>query len=279
MMSPSQRTVCSNAVMQGIGLHTGENCRIELLPAEIGAGVVFVSKNEEIKAVIANVQDTNRGITLCGQNSQIHTVEHLLAALAGMGVDNVVVKVDGPEIPAADGSALPFVELIESAGIVIQAADADTVRLSEPVWVADGSKYLLATPSEHFRANALISFQHPLIGDEALSLVLRPEVFKREIAPARTFCTSSEIEMIYSLGLGKGGTEDNVIVVYEDHYSVPLRFKDEFVRHKVLDLIGDLSLIGRRLHADVTAIKSSHALNIALANKITQQLAGGQQGG
>lgn len=260
--------------MQGRGLHTGEECTIELLPADEGTGVVFVSGKEEIRAVVSNVRDTNRGTTLCGDSTEIHTVEHLLAALAGMCIDNVVVKFDGPEVPSGDGSALPFVELIESAGIAGQQADPNVTRLTEPVWIADGSKYMLATPDECFKASELISFQHPLIGEEALSLVITPETFKREIAPARTFCTSSEIEMILSLGLGKGGTEDNVIVVYEDHYSVPLRYKDEFVRHKVLDLIGDLSLIGGRLQADVTAIKSSHALNIALANKIYNEAKG-----
>lgn len=260
--------------MSGRGLHTGEECRIELLPADAGTGVVFISGGEEIRAVVANVRDTNRGTTLCGESAEIHTVEHLLSALAGMQVDNVLVKVDGPEMPAADGSALPFVELIESAGIVDQGAEPAVLKICEPVWIADGSKYLLATPDERLKISELISFQHSLIGDEALSLVMDPETFKREIAPARTFCTSSEIEMIFSLGLGKGGTEDNVIVVYEDRYSVPLRFEDEFVRHKVLDLIGDLSLIGMRLIADVTAIKSSHALNIALAGKIAEHAKG-----
>ncbi len=270
MMPLSQRTLKSKAAMFGRGLHTGEECRIELLPADIGTGVMFVSGGEEIAAVVANVRDTNRGTTLCGRSAEIHTVEHLLSALAGMQIDNVLVNVEGPEVPAADGSALPFVELIESAGIADQGAEPATICVSEPLWIADGSKYLLAVQDDQFRINDLISFQHPLIGDEALSLVMSPEVFKREVAPARTFCTSSEIEMIFSLGLGKGGTEDNVIVVYEDRYSVPLRFDDEFVRHKVLDLIGDLSLIGARLMADVTAIKSSHALNIALAGKIAE---------
>lgn len=270
MMPLSQHTLNSTAVMYGRGLHTGEECRIELVPSDTDTGVVFISGGEEIRAVVSNVRDTNRGTTLCGESAEVHTVEHLLAALAGMGITNVQVRVEGPEIPAGDGSALPFVELIESAGIVDQRAKSAVVKVTEPIWIADGSKYLLATPDERFRVTEFISFQHPLIGEDALSLVIDPETFKREIAPARTFCTSSEIETILSLGLGKGGTEDNVIVVYEDSYSVPLRFKDEFVRHKVLDLIGDLSLIGASLQADVTAIKSSHALNIALAGKIAE---------
>ena len=266
----NQRTLKTSAANNGRGLHTGEGCKLTLIPAEPNTGVVFATRQGEIRAVAGNVGDTHRGTTLRSGNAEIHTVEHLLAALAGLGVDNVRIEAEGPEIPAGDGSALPFVELIESAGLADQAVVANVVDLSEPVWVADAGKYLLAVPRTGFRISALISFAHPMIGEQTISLEIDPETFKREIAPARTFCTSDEIDMILSQGLGKGGTKDNVIVVNEDCYSIPLRFEDEFVRHKVLDLIGDLSLTGGRLHADVTAIKSSHTLNTALAEKILE---------
>ena len=273
-----QRTLKTSAAIKGRGLHTGEECRITISPAESDTGVVFATKQGEIQAAVGNIKDTRRGTTLGSGDAEIHTVEHLLAALAGMGVDNVRIETDGPEIPAVDGSALPFVELIERAGLVEQSADVRVIQLPEPVWVADSGKYLLAMPYHGFRASALISFKHPLIGEQTISLDIDPAAFKREIAPARTFCTADEIEMILSQGLGKGGSEDNVIVVHEDHYSVPLRFKDEFVRHKVLDLIGDLSLIGGRLYADVTVIKTSHTLNAALAEDILR-MTDKQQGG
>ena len=264
-----QCTLRTSAVMRGRGLHTGEECEIWLCPADGGSGIVFEVGGKEIRAHISNVRDVNRGTTIAVGDAEVHTVEHLLAALAGMGIDNIRVRVDGPEIPAGDGSALPFVELMEGAGIEEQEAEAVPITVSEPAWAIDKDKYLLALPGPELAVKALIAFQHPLIGEQAIGLRIDPEVFKKEIAPARTFCTADEIESILSQGLGKGGTEDNVIVVHEDHYSAPLRFNDEFVRHKILDLIGDLSLVGGRLCADVTAIKSSHALNIMLAKKIS----------
>jgi UDP-3-O-acyl N-acetylglucosamine deacetylase len=233
--------------MIGRGLHTGEECRIEITPAEPDSGIVFISKGEEIAAVIANVRDTNRGTTLHKAGAEVHTVEHLLAALAAMSVDNTRVRVEGDEIPAADGSALPFVELIEEAGTVGQRCELRPGRLDVPIWAMDGAKCLIAVPGEGFRVSCLISFQHRLIGEQAFSARIDAETFKREIAPARTFCTSDEIAAILARGLGKGGNEENVIVVGEDGYSTALRFPDEFVRHKVLDLIGDLALVGRRL--------------------------------
>lgn len=279
MRTAFQRTLRSSAGLRGRGLHTGEECEIEILPADPNSGVVFSAGDDEIRAVVENVRDTNRGTTLSNGKAEIHTVEHLLAALAGMLVDNARIRICGPEIPAADGSALPFVELIESAGIIEQDVTARIARLREPVRVGDDSRYLRAEPAEGLKVSGLVSFAHPLIGEQAFSAALDPETFNREIAPARTFCTSDEIEAILALGLGKGGTEDNVIVVHEDHYSTPLRFDNEFVRHKVLDLIGDLSLIGKRLYANVTGVKTSHFLNIALTDKIARLEAGGWQGG
>lgn len=271
MLEQRQRTLKTSAVMKGRGLHTGKECRVAMLPAAPDTGVVFVTGRGEIEAAVRNVRDTRRGTSLGKGDAEIHTVEHLLAAVAGLGVDNVRIEVDGPEIPAGDGSALPFVELIESAGIEEQGGEARVIQLAKPVWAADSGKYLLAVPAVGFRVSALISFQHRMIGEQAISLAVEPKTFKREIAPARTFCTADEIETILSQGLGRGGNKDNVIVVHDDHCSVPLRFEDELVRHKVLDLIGDLSLINGRLHADVTAIKTSHGLNIALAAKIARE--------
>lgn len=277
-MTAKQQTLKTVARFRGRGLHTGEESEIALRPAEEDEGIIFSTGGSEIKAIAANVRGTNRGTSLHGA-TQIHTVEHLLAAIAGMGLDNVRIEISGPEVPAADGSALPFVEIIEEAGIQEQSADARVLALQEPVWASQEGKYVLASPGREFKANALVQFSHPMIGEQAVSLCIDPVTFKKEIAPARTFCTSDEIEAILSQGLGKGGTEGNVIVVHDDRYSVPLRFSNEFVRHKVLDLIGDLSLVGCRLKAEITAIKSSHALNVALIGEITRKEARGWQGG
>ena len=267
-MSARQCTLRTNASLAGCGLHTGEECRLTLHPAEENTGIVFVTKRGEVPAHIRYVQDTNRGTTLRRGDVEVHTVEHLLAAMAGMGIDNARAEVEGPELPIGDGSSLSFVELIERAGVEKQDAKARTFCVENTVWVSDGAKYLLASPLDGMKITELIGFTHQMIGEQAISLLISPDTFKREIAPARTFCTSGEIEMILSQGLGRGGKEDNVVIVHEDHYSVPLRFNDEFVRHKALDLIGDLFLIGGRLQADITGIKTSHALNTALVKKI-----------
>lgn len=276
-MSPLyQRTVREPATISGRGLHTGEECELTLLPAEPDTGIVFRTKAGEVPARLAYVSDTNRGTTLSNGQAQVHTVEHLLAAIGGLQVDNLHIEITGPEVPAGDGSALPFVKLIDSAGIREQKIEAKVIRLDKPLQLGSAEKGVWASSADELKIRALISYEHRLIGKQKLELDMSPSVFEREIAPARTFCTGDEIQFILSQGLGKGGTEDNVVVVYADHYSVPLRFRDEFVRHKILDLMGDLALIGARLQADITAVKPSHALNIAIGNEIVRQ---GWQGG
>jgi UDP-3-O-acyl N-acetylglucosamine deacetylase len=231
-----------------------------------------VTEKGEVPALLAYVSDTNRGTTLRKDSAEVHTVEHLLAALAGLWVDNVYIKIRGPEVPAGDGSALPFVRLIESAGIREQKAEAKIISLDMPLQIGDSSKGISASRADVLAISVAISYQHELIGEQSLKLEISPAVFEREVAPARTFCTSGEIQTILSQGLGKGGAVDNVVIVYDDYYSVPLRFKDEFVRHKMLDLIGDISLLGARLHADVSAVKPSHSLNIAFVNEILRRV-------
>lgn len=267
-MSAKQCTLKTSAAMTGRGLHTGVDCRVTLHPADPNTGVLFITERGEVPANFRYVVETRRETTLRNGDAEVHTVEHLLAAFAGIGVDNVRVEIEGPELPAGDGSALPFVELAENAGIEEQGVIARVFNVKDLIWISEGDKYILAAPGFGLKITELIQFSHPMIGEQAISLIIDPVDFKREIAPARTFCTSDEIEMILSQGLGKGGTEENVVIVYKDRYSVPLRFEDEFARHKALDLIGDLSLIGGRLHADVTGIKTSHALNAAIVRKI-----------
>lgn len=264
----NQHTIRKQVSISGVGLHTGEVSHITLSPAEPDTGIVFVSEGVEIKVIASNVCDTRRGTTLGCGNIKIHTVEHLLSALAGLLIDNVRIDIDGSEAPVMDGSALPFVHLIDDAGIADQDAMPSVVAFDQPLWSLDGDKCVLASPSDSYKAGVLISFNHKMIGEQALSFYINPEIYRREIAPARTFCTSDEIEYILSQGLGKGGTEDNVVAAYEDHYSTPLRFNDEMVRHKILDLIGDLSLTGGRIQADVFGLRTSHTLNTSLACKI-----------
>lgn len=265
----NQHTIMKSVSISGVGLHTGEESRITLHPAEPNTGVVFLAEGVEIRAIASNVCDTRRGTTIGSGNVKIHTVEHLLSALAGLLIDNVKIEISGIEAPVMDGSALPFVNLIDEAGIENQDAAPVVIAPDTPIWVIDGNKCVLASPSDLYKVSVLISFKHNMIGEQALSVCIDPELYRKEIAPARTFCTSDEIEYILSQGLGKGGTENNVVVAYDDRYSTPLRFNNEMVRHKMLDLIGDLSLAGGRISADVFGLRTSHTLNTDLALKIS----------
>lgn len=274
MTSRPQYSLKSSVSIQGIGLHSGEPCTVVLEPAPPGTGFIFVTPRGEIRASVENVSGTTRCTCLRSGDAEVATVEHVLAALSGMWVDNAYIRVDGPELPAGDGSALPFVELIEQSGTEPQPGEPRVIRLDQPAWALDRDKCDLAVPSSGLRVSGLVSFDHPMIGDQAVSVCVIPEVFKREIAPARTFCTAEEVEMLLASGLGLGGSVENVLVAHRDHYSPGLRFPDEIVRHKVLDLIGDLSLAGGIVAADVTGIKSSHALNTALVRQIVSKSSG-----
>ena len=261
----TQHTIKKSASISGVGLHTGKESRITLHPAKPNTGVVFISEGVEIKAVASNVCDTRRGTTLGIGDIRIHTVEHLLSALAGLLIDNVRIDISDIEAPVMDGSALPFVHLIDEAGIENQEASPIVIAPDAPIWVLDGDKCVIASQSDFYQARVLISFKHKMIGEQVASFCINPEIYRKDIAPARTFCTSDEIEYILSQGLGKGGTEENVVIAYEDRYSTALRFSNEMVRHKILDLIGDLSLTGGRIQADVFGLKTSHTLNTDLA--------------
>ncbi|MHB1456726.1 MAG: UDP-3-O-acyl-N-acetylglucosamine deacetylase [Armatimonadota bacterium] len=268
MSYTKQHTIKKSVSISGVGLHTGVASRVTLHPADPDTGIVFISEGVEIKAVASNVCDTRRGTTLGRGNVKIHTVEHLLSALAGVMIDNVRIDIAGIEAPVMDGSALPFVHLIDDAGIDDQDEVPVVIAPDMPIWVFDGEKCVIAYPNDSYKAGVIVSFKHKMIGEQAISFGINPDVYRKEIAPARTFCTSDEIEYILSQGLGKGGTEDNVVVAYDDHYSTPLRFNNEMVRHKMLDLIGDLSLTGGRIQADVFGLKTSHTLNTDLARRI-----------
>jgi len=268
MIARPQYTLKSSVSMQGIGLHSGEPCIMTLEPAPADAGIMFVTPRGEVRASVEHVSVTTRCTCLRSGDAEVAMVEHVLAALSGMQVDNAYVRIDGPELPAGDGSALPFVEMIEQVGADPQTGEHRVLEIEGPAWALDGDKCVLAVPSSGSTVSALVSFDHPMIGEQAVSVCMNPEVFKREIAPARTFCTEEEIEALLAAGLGRGGMPENVLVVHRDRYSSELRFPDEIVRHKVLDMIGDLSLAGGTIAADVTGIRPSHALNVALVRRI-----------
>jgi UDP-3-O-[3-hydroxymyristoyl] N-acetylglucosamine deacetylase len=308
LLPPEQQTLRSDAVFEGIGLHTGRKARVVVRPAPADHGVVFVSGGHRIAAVAENVGDTTRCSGLVSDGATIFTVEHLLAALYALGVDNAEISIDGPELPAMDGSAYPFAEGILAAGIRQQGRPAREVSLRDIVWVSDKDRHVLAIPADRLTVIAAVDFSRPFAGaqticyslegpqqgSEALAQIgaasstvaalLPPlrqpaleggtplNVFLEELAPARTFCFEDWIAPLQAAGLGTGGSLDNTLVLFDDHTSTPMRFPDELARHKTLDLLGDLALIGCRLRACVVAIKAGHALHVAAASKVRRAI-------
>jgi UDP-3-O-[3-hydroxymyristoyl] N-acetylglucosamine deacetylase len=274
LSSLSQRTLKESASCDGVGLHSGNQVRLTLRPAPAGHGIVFVrtdlSPSVSIPALSAHVVDTSLATTLGKDGVRVGTVEHLLAALAGLGIDNVRIELTGPEVPIMDGSAAPFAELILAAGIRELDEPKSFLVLKRSVTVSDGDKEATLTPASRFKIHCVIDFAHPLISDQNIELEFSDRTFAKEISPARTFGFLRDVEMLKKMGLARGGSLENAIVVDEFNILNPdgLRFVDEFVRHKVLDTIGDLSLLGRPVLGHLTVKKSGHALNHKLVQRI-----------
>lgn len=264
-----QRTLKNPIRATGVGLHTGQKVYLTLLPAAIDAGIVFrrtdLDPIVEIPAKAENVGDTTLSTTLVKDGVRVSTVEHLLSAMAGLGIDNAIVEVSAAEVPIMDGSAGPFVFLIQSAGIQEQSAAKKFIRIKKPVTVQDGDKVASFLPFDGFKVSFSIDFDHPVFRDRTLdaSLDFSSTSFVKEVSRARTFGFMHEIEYLRSKGLAKGGSMDNAVVI--DQYRVlnedGLRYEDEFVKHKVLDAIGDLYLLGNSLIGEFKAHKSGHGLN------------------
>jgi UDP-3-O-[3-hydroxymyristoyl] N-acetylglucosamine deacetylase len=256
----------------GVGLHTGKPAALSLAPAAPDTGIVFVRRDlgVVIPARAHNVVDTTLSTTLGVGAARIATVEHVLAALTGMGVDNCRVEVDGPEIPILDGSAAPFVYLVREAGVRQQRPGKRFLLLQRAVEIRDGDKLARLEPAQEMSIRFTVDFDHPLVTDQSFDFTFSDRRFAREVAPARTFCFVRDIERMKAAGLARGGTLENAIVI--DDFSIlnpgGLRFPDEFARHKVLDAVGDLSLVGMPLIAAFTARKSGHAMNQALVRKL-----------
>ena len=268
-----QKTISKDVSYSGTGLHTGNNVSIKLKPAPENTGIIFVRTdlpdNPKIKADISNVLTTVRGTTLgVDEKTSVHTVEHLLATLFAFNIDNLIIEMDSNEPPIADGSALPFVELIKKAGITELSKEKEYFNFSETVVYKNGDVIITATPSDKFHISCTVIYNHPLLKNQFLSVDITPEVFEKEIAPARTFCFDYEIEALKNKGLAKGGSLENAVVIGSKKILTKLRFEDEFVRHKILDLIGDISLLESSLKMDITAVKCGHKNNIEFAKKI-----------
>jgi UDP-3-O-[3-hydroxymyristoyl] N-acetylglucosamine deacetylase len=268
----NQRTVAKRVSCTGVGLHSGRPATLTLAPAPADAGISFVRMDLGISIPARNefVADTTLSTNLALGKARVHTVEHVMAALLGSGIDNCRVEVDGPEIPILDGSAAPFVCLVQEAGVKEQRAGRRWLVMERPVEIRDGDKLARLEPAEDFSVEFTADFDHPLITNQAFRVTLGDRVFEREVARARTFCFRRDIERMQAAGLAKGGSLENAIVV--DDFSIlnpeGLRFPDEFARHKVLDAVGDLALFGLPVLGALKAVRSGHAMNQALVRKV-----------
>jgi UDP-3-O-[3-hydroxymyristoyl] N-acetylglucosamine deacetylase len=274
-----QRTLKNVIRATGVGLHTGEKVLLTLRPAAADTGIVFrrvdLDPPADIRACAQNVGDTRLSTTLVSGGARISTVEHLLSAFAGLGIDNAYVDVSAPEVPIMDGSAGPFVFLIQSAGVEEQNAPKRFVRIKKPVVVEDGDKRAMFEPFDGFKVSFAIEFDHPAFKDKTQEATVdfSSTSFVKEVSRARTFGFLRDIEMLRSRRLALGGSMDNAIVV--DDYRVlnedGLRYEDEFVKHKILDAIGDLYLLGHSLIGAFKGFKSGHALNNRLLKELMAQ--------
>lgn len=267
-----QTTIANAVEIAGIGLHTAVPVRLRLLPAPPDTGIVFRRVDLdgfEIEAHGRWLARVSYATSLMKRGVLLSTVEHLLAALYAGGIDNVYVELDALEVPILDGSARPFVELLERAGRRVQRRRRRYLKLLRPVEVAEADRHIRAVPEDCFRIRYFIDFANPVVGREEIALEVNPESFARELAAARTFCFVEDIERLRAMDLIRGGSLENAIVVTPTGLlNGGLRFPDEFARHKALDLIGDLALLGRPLLASVVAHKAGHALHTALVRKL-----------
>lgn len=268
-----QKTISQTIATNGIGLHTGVAVNLKLKPAPENTGYVFVRTDLddfEIPASVEYISHCSYATTLLRRAVLLSTCEHLLAALRGTGVDNCFVELDNIEIPILDGSSENWVELLEKAGIVSQNAPHRFLRIKKEVVFEQADKRIRVAPSDRYEIECAIDFPHPFIGRQSYNFELADGSFEREIASARTFGFTQEIETLRRANLALGGSLDNAIVLTPDGMlnDQPLRFRDEFVRHKILDIIGDFALLGMPIQGKLTAYKSGHAVHASLMSKL-----------
>jgi UDP-3-O-[3-hydroxymyristoyl] N-acetylglucosamine deacetylase len=270
-----EQTLGGPIEFSGVGLHTGENATVRILPAPAGKGIVFRRvdlDNFELRADVASVARVAYATTLMSRGVWISTVEHLLSALYGMGIDNAYVELDNFEVPILDGSALPYTEAIARIGVVRQQSNKQYIRITKEFVLKDGAKKLGIYPSETFSIQYDINFPHPLIGKQSLHVPLTGSNYAEAIAPARTFGFYNEVEQLQSAGLVRGGSLENAIVLTESGMlnDTSLRFQDEFVRHKILDLLGDFALIGQPVLGRLVADRAGHALHTRFVGELLE---------
>src|SRR6266513_2265443 len=270
----AQRTLRRQISCVGIGLHSGNKVNLTLTPAPADSGIRFRRTdlgNFEVPATVHNLAGIQLATGLACNQVSVETVEHLLAALVSVGVDNVSIDLNSPEVPIMDGSAAPFIYLIQEAGVKRLATPRKYLKIVRPIAISRGDKRIALYPSDHFKVTYSISYDHPLLRHQSRTLRITEESFIEHIAPARTFTFLKDVEMLRQNGLALGGSLDNAIVLGETGVLNALRFEDEFVRHKILDVIGDLALVGYPIIGHLVAHRGGHALHTAFASKILEE--------
>jgi UDP-3-O-[3-hydroxymyristoyl] N-acetylglucosamine deacetylase len=271
---PFQKTIKNKVVFSGIGLHTGRETKLTLRPAEAGSGIVFhridLTPPVSIEANAANVVNTRLSTTIGKNGAVVATIEHLMAALRGCGIDNVHVDIDGPEVPIMDGSAAQFAAGLVEAGVKTLGKPRKYLVIKRPVTVIDGDKKATIIPSRYFRISFDMRFNHPAVSNQFRTVKVCGETFREEVSDARTFGFLADVENLKANGLARGGSLENAVVISDEGVlnKEGLRYEDEFVRHKILDAIGDLSLAGYSIIGHVKMFKSGHDLNHKLVSEL-----------
>jgi UDP-3-O-[3-hydroxymyristoyl] N-acetylglucosamine deacetylase len=265
-----ERTIGGSFCISGIGIHSGRQAKVCVSPGRAGGGVVFACNGVEIPAVVENVQKTPRCTRIGKDGCQVSTVEHLLAACMGLGIDTLRVEVDGPEMPILDGSGLALAQNLRRAGIVETGAPAKTLVIDRTIHVAEGESFIIGMPSPGFSMAVMVDYNHPVIGVQGFFYSPDTVDFEKELAPARTFGFKEELEALLERNLALGGSLENALIVEQNGYMNPPRFPDEIVRHKSLDLLGDLALAGTCIRGHVFACRPGHLIN----SRFSRELAG-----
>ncbi len=269
-----QRTLRRAISCAGIGLHSGNKVTLSLKPAPADSGIRFRRSDLgglEVPATVQHVGGINYATGLARDAVKVDTVEHLLAALVSLGIDNVIVELNSPEVPIMDGSSAPFIYLIHEAGVKWQQRPRRFLKVLRPISLSRGDKRIAVYPSDHFKVTYSIAFDHPLLRHQARTLRITEESFLEEIAPARTFTFLKEVEMLRQQGLALGGSLENAVVIGESGIlNNALRFDDEFVRHKILDVIGDMALVGHPIIGHLVAHRGGHALHTEFAARVLE---------
>ncbi|MDY6933584.1 MAG: UDP-3-O-acyl-N-acetylglucosamine deacetylase [Spirochaetota bacterium] len=270
----SRKTIEDVIYTEGIGIHSGKSIRMKLLPAEVDTGIIFINKKYgikyPIKAIAESVIDTNFAVTLCNGKWQVRTVEHLLSVFYTFGITDIIVEIDGDEIPIFDGSATPIINLFNEKRFYIFEKGIEPIEIINPIWIMDGDRFIIALPSDVPKISYTIRYDHPIVKTQYAQFTLTKDTFKEEIAPARTYGFEKDVESLQKSSFAMGGSLNNALVISDDSYINEPRFSDECVRHKILDFIGDIALIGKPVLGYFIVCRSGHTFDIRFVKKIIE---------